>query len=369
MSHKQYHRVTFVFEGKRYERKGKTLAEAHAKAAELRLSLERGEIGVSGNMTVKRWAEEWLETYKKPVIGQGQYRNYISIFQNVIFPEIGQMPINKVKPVQLQKILNSREGLSKSHLSKIKNALGAIFQKAVQNGIVNKNPAEFLVLPASKDGTHRSITPTERKYILELAQTHYAGLWVQMMLYCGLRPNETRALDWRHIDFDAKVIHIVCAMKAGSNEIGPPKSVAGVRDVPIPAVFEGVLWDNHGDPFAPVFVQSTTRKRHTNESMRGLWKSFKRDLDILMGATVYRNEIKIHAVDMDLVPYCLRHTYCTDLQDAGVPINVARYLMGHSSIELTSRIYTHTTDVTIEAAREKINANVSIELAQKIKNA
>ena len=57
----------------------------------------------------------------------------------------------------------------------------------------------------------------------------------------------------------------------------------------------------------------------------------------------------------DLCPYCLRHTYGMDLQDAGVPNNVAKYLMGHSDITTTANIYTDTTDDSIESAREKIN--------------
>lgn len=58
----------------------------------------------------------------------------------------------------------------------------------------------------------------------------------------------------------------------------------------------------------------------------------------------------------DLVPYCFRHTFCTDLQDAGVPINVARDLMGHSDISITAKIYTHQTDIAFNAAREAMNA-------------
>lgn len=59
----------------------------------------------------------------------------------------------------------------------------------------------------------------------------------------------------------------------------------------------------------------------------------------------------------DLVPYCMRHTYCTDLQAAGVPINVAKELMGHSDIKTTSAIYTHSTDVAINHAADMINAH------------
>ncbi|MFV0413102.1 MAG: hypothetical protein ACK5L3_07495 [Oscillospiraceae bacterium] len=55
-----YYRVTFTFGGKRYERKGKTQAEAHEKAAELKAALKRGDIGVNSKMPVSRWANEWL---------------------------------------------------------------------------------------------------------------------------------------------------------------------------------------------------------------------------------------------------------------------------------------------------------------------
>jgi len=87
-------------------------------------------------------------------------------------------------------------------------------------------------------------------------------------------------------------------------------------------------------------------------------------MDIAMGAKLYRNQIKVSMVAPDLCPYCLRHTYCTELEAAGVPINVARYLMGHSDIGVTSKIYTHTTSKTIEDAADKINAQISVESAK-----
>lgn len=61
------------------------------------------------------------------------------------------------------------------------------------------------------------------------------------------------------------------------------------------------------------------------------------------------------AVADDLVPYCLRHTYCTDLQSAGVPINVARELMGHSDISITAKIYTHHSEIDFDNAKQLIN--------------
>lgn len=177
-----------------------------------------------------------------------------------------------------------------------------------------------------------------------------------LMLYCGLRPNECRALNWRHVDFDKKQIHVEQAMKSKTKNIGKPKSDAGIRSIPIPDIFIPRLLAERNGPFEPVIVKAESKKRHDEHSMRNMWKNFKRELDISMGAKLRRNQIIISVVAEDLVPYCLRHTYCTDLEDKGVPINIAKYLMGHSSVELTSNIYTHTSPKAIENAAALINA-------------
>lgn len=352
-------RSTFTWEGKRYEATGKTQKEADQKAAVKLEKLKRGEVGISGNMTVKQWADEWLETYKRPIVGEGQYKNYLVHINGAIIPNIGSLKIRTVKDVHLQRILNDRTGKSKSDLSKLRMTMKAMFQRAYLSKLIPYSPAENLELPAAKDGTHRSITDFERQKILEVAEIHHAGLWIKTLLYTGMRPGETRALDWRHIDFDKKIVHIEQAMKASTKDIGTPKSESGVRDIPIPDKLYVALVAARNGPFEPVFTQPTTGKRHTQESMRCLWNSFKRELDISMGAKIYRNQIIMSMVAPDLVPYCLRHTFATDLQRAGVPINVAKYLLGHSNISMTAKIYTHTTQDVIDDAANKINEFMS----------
>ena len=350
-----YERVTFYYDGKQYGVTGKTLQEAHVKAAKKKLALENGETGFSSKMTVERWAMEWLEIYKSHSVGEGQYKNYMSLISRVIIPAIGSKKLKDIKGTDLQKILNSRAGKSKSDLSRLRMTLKAMFRRARISKLLPYDPAEDLTLPAAKDGTHRSITPFERRHILDLAETHHAGLWIKTMLYCGLRPGEARALDWRHVDFDKGVIHVEQAMKAATTRIGDPKSKAGVRDVPMPECLYSALFAVRGELFEPVFTKPISGKRHRAESMRAMWVNFKRELDIAMGAKLYRNKIMMSTVAADLVPYCLRHTYGTDLQDAGVPINVAKYLMGHGTLAMTANVYTHSSEATIRDAAEKIN--------------
>lgn len=354
---KEYDYVTINYShnGKRYKSRGKTLEEAIEKKLLKIKALENGEVGINKRMTVNRWAKEWLETYKKGVVTDKVYKDYESKLRLHIAPAIGSLKIKDVTDVHLQQILNGRAGYSFDDTDKIRKFLKSMFRQARISRLIVFDPAEGLVMPKTTKGSYRSITPKERAHILDLCETHCSGMWVKTLLYCGLRPGETYALDWRDIDFKKKRINISRAKESGSNEIKEPKSAAGIRSIPVPDELMEEFKAKRGGPFDPVFAQPTTGQRHTASSGRCLWTSFKRDLDIALGANVYRSQIVRSVVAPDLVPYCLRHTYGTDLQDAGVPLNVAKYLMGHSDVKVTANIYTDTTDHIINDAAKKIN--------------
>jgi len=355
-----YYRSRFYFNGKQYETTGKTQKDADKKAALKQSALENGEIGISVNMSVSAWCREWLDLYKRGTITEGTFSRYKAHVENLIIAEIGNMKLKDVHDVHLQRILNARKGYSKSDTKKLFNTIKAIFKQARISRLIPYDPAEgSLKMPLSTEGTRRSITDIERAFILNTARTHRSGLWVKMMLYCGLRPGELMALQWKDIDFKRKLVIINKAKESGSKDFKEPKTKAGNRNVPIPDIYLEDLKAAKDELFAPVFTQETTEKAHTDESFRKAWKSFKRAMDIEHGAKVYRNKIIISTLAPDLIPYYLRHTYCTDLEIAGVPINVAKYLMGHSDISVTAKIYTHTSTKAVESAAEKINANIN----------
>lgn len=354
----KYEQTTFVFEGKQYKVYGKSLSELHEKVAAKKHALVNGLETIGRNMSVKEYANEWLAVYKEPEVNEGQYQNYKLYIDKVIVPAIGHRRLRDVKDIELQRILNERKGKSKSDLSKVRMIIKAMFTQAHASRLISFNPSALLRLPAAEDGTHRSMTAAERKLFLDFSDKHHGGLWVKLSIYCGVRPGEARALDWRHVDFKSKTLCVELAMKAATKVIGKPKSAAGVRSIPIPDDLMCDLERLRGDPFDPIFTQVTTGNRHTKQSMYGMWRNYCRELDIANGAKVYRNRIIVSTLAPDLDPYCMRHTYGTNLQDAGVSINVAKYLLGHSDIKTTANIYTHTSPESISDAAEKINAKI-----------
>lgn len=66
----------------------------------------------------------------------------------------------------------------------------------------------------------------------------------------------------------------------------------------------------------------------------------------------------IHIADnkhIKFTPHIFRHTYATNLYYAGIDIKTAQYLLGHSSLDMTLKVYTHLdNEQTNTIAKEKI---------------
>ena len=358
------YRSYFTFQGQKYERTStKSQREADRKADKYKKDLEDGVVGISKNMRVKDWAQEWLNTYKRPKVSQKVYKNYERLVNSHIIPHIGGLRLHEVTDVHLQKLLNTRTDYSFSEVKRLRDTIKAVFKKARKSRLINYDPAEDLELPKYAKSTARSITDFERQHFLKVADTHPAGLRFKAMLYCGLRPGELDALDWINFDAEKHEWDIVAAKESGTNEIKDPKTEAGKRRVPIPDEIYFDLLKCRGEPFSPVFTQATTGRRHTESSRQKAWKSLKSAMDNSMGAVWDKVEAKdgkmrrkkvLSVIAPDLVPYCLRHTYCTDLQDKGVRLKTASYLMGHSNISVTADIYTHITDDALDEAAKLV---------------
>lgn len=332
-----YFRETFTYQGKRYSVRAKTERELWRKVDEKKRRLEEGVDVVNENTRAEKWFTDYIETYKKPKVQPTTYSDLCGYLKNYIAPEIGSMRLKEVRAVHLQRIMNSVAGHSASMACKLRNLIRSAFRQARIDRVIAYDPAESIVMPETISGTHRAITADERRHILHVAETHRAGLWVLFMLYTGARPDETRKALWEDVRFGEKKIILHSS-----------KTDYGDRAVPLHPALRPLLTGGTGY----IFTQPTTGKPHTKTSMRQMWCNFKKRVDIDMGARTFRGAIipETSVVADDLTPYCLRHTYATDLQSAGVPINVAKDLLGHKSIAMTSHIYTHLSTEAFASA-------------------
>lgn len=296
----------------------------------------------------KVFADNWYELNIKNVnISDTTKNDYKYYLCSNIIPYFEKFKLCDITEDDCQRFLNKYVGYSKANVSKIRMTLRRLLHKAQKQKLIGENPAEDIVLPQVTEGKRRPITDEERALILKQVPNHYAGAMVLTMLCCGLRPAEIRRMEWDWIDFDNAIL-----------TVGKSKTKAGTgRKIPMPPQLVKALQEHKAKNLNEqyVFVRCKNPNLPMDENaFYHAWHNFKREMDIANGAKVYRNQIKESTLAPDLEPYLLRHTFCTDCQAAGVPINVAKELMGHSDISVTAKIYTHMVDEVFEKNRQRL---------------
>jgi site-specific recombinase XerD len=153
-----------------------------------------------------------------------------------------------------------------------------------------------------------------------------------LMLRCGLRVSEVCHLTQSDVDFEAGTIRI-------NNSKGQVDRIAYIA----PDLEKSIrLWQARSSSTEYLFP---SRKVKSAPLTRG-------DLGWLMNKYLRLASIKNH-----YSPHCLRHSFATQLLNAGVSLEVLKELMGHRSIQITLRytkLYEVTKRLQYDQAMEKI---------------
>lgn len=321
------YRKTFTYEGKRYYISAKTKEELNKKVKSKKKEVMNFKV-----YTFEEWCKVYFETYKYNISNNTLYNYHLRI-DKYILPFIGNKRLDKITSIDCQKIINNVSGMSNNYIHKIYHDMKQIFNKAVFNRLILFNPADGIEVPHGYSSTHRSLHLDERPdvYRVCLEDFEYSGIFVMLMLCCGCRPEETSII--RNSDIENNILHIHGHKTSNAD-----------RTVPIPDMLLNLLPKLSNRDYLVCSLKgiSPTLKHHRV----ALWRRFKSFLSIC---------------DEDLTPYCMRHTYCTDLQDAGVPVTVAKDFMGHSNIHLTADVYTHKSLKSFEDSTRKINAHLNTQ--------
>lgn len=336
----------FTFDGKRYVVRAKTEKELYEKVALKKRDLEEARVILNGSTTVSEWVKTAVETYKSGMSLKAGKDMWWRLNKWVL-PKIGQLPIKSIKPIQCQQLLNALSGQSESLTHKVMLDLRFIFKTARQNQLVLSDPTEFLTKPATVKGVRRSLTDLERAHFLRICANTNRFILFELMLYCGCRPAEAMKCQASDIieEKGAPLLHIRGTKTANAD-----------RFVPIPDIFYTKLIKAAHSGYLALNQHGN---KHTTYSYRWAVKALRREMNLSMGAKTYRNALLPPLpLAEDFVPYMFRHTYCTDLQKAGVDIRTAQKLMGHANISITANIYTHVDRSEILKAADLINGKL-----------
>lgn len=337
------HRATFTdASGRKHDIRAHSKTELLEKLAKAKQDADAGVKPLqSSTITVREWADTCFSMYKQDADANTLYiqRNCFDRHVNDI---IGHLRVKDVSPLHCQQTINECAGLADYTVRRVAQLMRFVFDKAVANNIIRHNPCDGMVLPKGGKQKRRALTAHEQKLVFQTAELNPQYSFFLVMMCCGLRNSEVAAL--RGIDL--KQINGEWFLHVNGS-----KTENARRDVPCPDYLRERL--PQVSPFDYLFHNQRGGQMNRPNYER-LWKHFKRDMNIQAGCRVYRNQlVPPYPVADDLCSYMLRHTYCSNLIMRGVNINVVKTLMGHSTIAITSDIYTHIDDgAIVEVARE-----------------
>jgi integrase len=350
---KKVFREASTYKSIHYDLTGRTENELRKKIRAKKNKIDQGVFENGGNIPVKEWGRIYLDRFRKPDVGK-EWGEGLETLMNFVNAIIGDKQLKNVRLTDINEIrikliegkphIKDKDHYSKEYAKKVISYTKNMFESAVDEGLIQTNPAKKLQVPRTLEKRERrALTAEERAVFLAFAEKHPHGLWIKVMIYMGLRSGEAARMRGSHIDVEK-----MCLFVDGT------KSKKSKRRVPIPDIIFGELapYAEQQDSLVFTTARGTALSKSSNRSR---WKRFVRDLNIEKGAQVYRNEIiGGEYVAKELTPHCLRHTFASFAEEKGIPGRIISELMGHEQ-ETTTKDYTHLTEESFLKAADLLN--------------
>ena len=191
---------------------GKTQAEVKEKLKAAISESQRLDVSKAGNYTVASWVRTWYEVYAEPRIRPNTKAYYTNYIENHIIPGIGDVPLDKLTTIQIQRFYNNLQksgrvqrknfpelkdkSLSPRVVRGVHTLLHNCLEQAVAERLILTNPAQGCKLP-QLEKKEMKILPQE-KIGMYLAEAERRGLLAAfyLELTTGLRRGELLALQW-----------------------------------------------------------------------------------------------------------------------------------------------------------------------------
>lgn len=286
------------------------------------------------DITFESWADNWLETYKEGKVGDSTYRGYELCVKH-LNEFMGNALLRNVKAADMQRFFNKKANLSQSMIRKLKITVNAIFDTAVANDLITKNPCILIQYPKGKIPSEKTVyTKEEYLKVLDYSKSHPDGLGVFLILKTGFRKGEMLGvIPRRDINIKEGFIFMQRTItdSAGYAQIKEGgKSKSAVRKIPIDEEF----------------IFELSRRLIINEDDL----LFKTRYGRILGPRTWTNNAyqrfcKDLAIDYPeipiLTPHELRHTFGTLLFKEGTDVFTLQRIMGHADIGTTTKFYVH----------------------------
>ena len=343
---------------------GATKKEVERKLEEFKIRTLKKEV-IPQKIFVNTYIEKWMETVKRPSLKAASFdrleRTYLTQIKD---SRVGRCQLGNITSMDVQGLINEKSRtLSYSSLKKIYELLNGCFEYAVICREMDFNPVRAVQMPKKENLNKKEkqmgvfskeeLTRIENVAAItyQSGEVRYRHTWFFLLLAnTGLRAGEAIALRWDNIDLDKGFIHVkqnasVVKCRDGKENkyqvvITTVKTKPGNRIVPC----------NEKALQALRALQDYQKSHHIHSDYvdcndKGELLS-QQTLPKILKAILKAADVPYRSV------HSFRHTFATNLIQAGVDVKVVSQLLGHSSVKITYDTYVHMgVDRAIEAVK------------------
>lgn len=323
------------------------------KAAAMRavagLQLDINTEAASGNFSGMS-IDQLIEHYRRTELNEANSKTtrtkevYEHQLAKVISPQWGSYRLQDVKPVAVEKWLNSLPVAPGSRY-KTKGVMSILFQHAMRYEWAERNPIRLVRQSALPSREEIVLTPVEVAALLQELRDPFKTL-ILLAAVTGMRRGELFGLKWEDIDFQEAEIRVVRSIV--DQVEGPPKTLASRRPLPMSAELASALegWNRSSSYSRPgdwVFASPLC------VGQKPYWPDAVLKRHIFPAA-------KRAGITKRIGWHSFRRTLATLLQSSGASVKTTQELLRHSSPVMTLGTYAKAVTADKRNAQDTIAA-------------
>ena len=273
----------------------------------------------------KTYAQRWFEVFSKPNIELVTATTYERNLKLHIYPALADMDLEDIHPADIQNMFNQMKG-AKPTKTKAKVVLNMIFEQAIEDGIITRNPLHSRSIRI----TGSASTPTQ-PYTVEQMRLLVGSIgkltnpmdkaYLALHALHPLRLEEVLGLKGEDVDKAQKLLHIRRAVthpKRNLPLVKDTKTQASKRTLDLVEQIIPYLPDTPADEFVLGGIDPLSYTQ-----VRRMCERIRREIGF----------------DEPISPIRFRTTVLTDLYDTTKDIKQAQAAAGHTTAAMTLKHY------------------------------
>lgn len=188
----------------------------------------------------KNYANNWFAVFHEPNVQTYTRKTTRRNLDKHIFPVFGNKAIEDITPADIQEVYNSFGDAAKGTLLKARQPMNQIFNRAVEDGIIARNPVKSssIVMRGRPEEETEPYSLEEMRYIvahIPCVRNPIDRAYLALQALHPLRHEETLGLCGGDIDKANNVINIHQAVEIGDGvgKLKATKTQGSVRTIPL----------------------------------------------------------------------------------------------------------------------------------------